>query len=211
MRRVDGPRPTLKEEVSGADASEEGRSADHRPAHERRRSRVAAITLALALSAASLLGLWLGFRAGPVDRDSGDAPQAGPVDLQPRVDAVVPVGPFPADVAVGEEAAWVSVPAQAPEQDDLVVRIDAVTNEVVARIPVEDYIEELAAGAGGVWGVGVQGTGPADLTFSVDRIDPATNGRELLSERWLRNDYATPRPTRSVRRLDRLSRFRVVG
>jgi DNA-binding beta-propeller fold protein YncE len=55
------------------------------------------------------------------------------------------------------------------------VRIDPLTNEVVARIPVEDYIEELAAGAGGVWGAAIQGTGPAHLTFSVDRIDPVTN------------------------------------
>lgn len=68
---------------------------------------------------------------------------------------------------------WVTVPAQEPEQDNLVVRVDSVTNEVVARIPIESYVEELAAGEGGVWGAGIQFNGRG--SFFVDRIDPATN------------------------------------
>ncbi len=132
------------------------------------------MALALTLSAASLTGLWLGFRSGPVDRSDREGTAGEPVDLQPRVTAVIPVGPYPKDVAVGEGAVWVSVPAQEPSQDDLVVRIDPGTNEVVARIPVDRSIAGLAAGAGGVWVVGVQGTGP-DPSFYVDRIDPATN------------------------------------
>jgi hypothetical protein len=131
-------------------------------------------TLALALATVTFIGLWWGFRPAPADRSGEEAAQE-PVDLDPRVKAVVPVGPYPADVAVGEGAVWVSVPEQQPEHNNLIVRIDPVTNEVVARIPVKDYVEELAAGAGAVWGAGFQGTGPADLTFSVDRIDPATN------------------------------------
>jgi hypothetical protein len=178
VRIEDELRRVLREEVSGVDAPEEAwRSIEHRlerRAPAPRRSRVAAIAVALTLSAASLAAVWLGFRSGPADRSGGEAIQE-PVDLQPRVTAVVPVGPQPTDVAVGEGGVWVSVPAQQPEQDDLIVRIDPVTNQVVARIPVEDYMEELAAGVGGIWGVGIQFNGPANPTFHVDRIDPITN------------------------------------
>jgi len=136
--------------------------------------RLLAATLALALAIVTFIGLWWGFRPTPADRSGEEAAQE-PVDLDPRVTAVVPVGPYPTDVAVGEGAVWVSVPAQQPEQDNLIVRIDPVTNEVVARIPMEGYVEEIATGAGGVWGVAIEGTGPADVSFSVDRIDPVTN------------------------------------
>jgi DNA-binding beta-propeller fold protein YncE len=177
VRLEDELRRALREEVSRVGSSEEAwRSIERRLGQgtpEHRGSRVATIALALTLSAASLSGLWWGFRSGPVDR-AGREVTPEPVDLQPRVSAVVAVGPYPVDVAVGEGAVWVSVPAQEPRQDNLLVRVDSVTNQVVARIPVENYIEELAAGAGGIWGLGVRGSGP-DLSFYVDRIDPATN------------------------------------
>jgi hypothetical protein len=174
VRLEDGLHRALSEHESG-EASEEARhSIEPRPGREGGGPRTAAIVVALALSMASLAGLWLGFRSGPVDRSAGNEAQE-PVDLQPRVTAVVPVGHYPQDVAVGEGAVWVSVPAQQPGQENLVVRIDPVTNEVVARIPVEGYVEEVAAGAGGVWGVGIQGNGPTNLTLNVERIDPATN------------------------------------
>jgi hypothetical protein len=132
--------------------------------------RLAVAALALTFSTASLVGLWLAFRSAPRDRLG-----SGPIDLDPRVTAVVPVGPFPQDLAVGEGAVWVGVPAQPPKQDrQLIVRIDPATNDVVARIPMDDYIEELAAGEGGVWGNAVAGTA-ADPAFSIVRIDPATN------------------------------------
>jgi DNA-binding beta-propeller fold protein YncE len=120
-----------------------------------------------------LAGLWLGFRERPVDQTGGQATEE-PVELQPRVTAVVPVGPHPQDVAVGEGAVWVSLPAQQPGEDTLVVRIDPITNEAVARIPVEGYIEELAAGEGGVWGAGAQFDG-GDFSPFLVRIDPASN------------------------------------
>ena len=143
------------------------------PTPTRGASRVVAISVALTLSAASLVGLWLGFRSTPIERTGGGAaPEL--VDVQPRVAAVVRVGPHPADVAVGEGAVWVSVPAQGPEQDNLVVRVDSVTNEVVATIVVDGYIEEIAAGAGGVWGAGIRFSGPGDSLY-VDRIDPTSN------------------------------------
>ena len=97
-----------------------------------------------------------------------------PVELQPRVTAVVPVGSHPQDVAVGEGAVWVSLPAQQPGEDSLVVRIDPITNEAVARIPVEGHVEELAAGEGGVWGAGARfDIGDFNPLRGSDR--PATN------------------------------------
>jgi len=174
LKLEDEPRHALSEEVTGDESSLEGRSIEHRPARERPGSRVAAIILAFALSAGSLAGLWLGFRAGPVDRGGGEAARAEPVNLQPRVSAVVPVGPYPADVAVGEGGVWVTVPAQRPEQDNLVVRIDPVTSEVMAPIPVDGYVEAIVAGEGGVWGGGVR-FGGGEFSPFVVRIDPATN------------------------------------
>jgi hypothetical protein len=167
-------RRALREGVSAVEASEEAWTAIERrlerAAPERPGRRVAIAALALTVSAASLVGLWLAFRSAPADR-LGDEP----IDLDPRVTAIVPVGPFPGDIAVGEGAVWVGLPAQPPEQDrQLIVRIDPDTNEVVAQIPMDDHIEELAAGEGAVWGNAVAGTA-ANPVFSVVRIDPATN------------------------------------
>ena len=162
----------LRHPLSEADSSVTS-EADQSPTKARRGSRIAAIALALTLSAASITGLWLGFRGRPVDRTAGQT-TGEPVELQPRVTAVVPVGPHPQDVAVGEGAVWVSLPAQQPGEDTLVVRIDPTTNEAVERIPVEGYVEELAAGEGGVWGAGVRFDG-GDFNPFVVRIDPATN------------------------------------
>jgi DNA-binding beta-propeller fold protein YncE len=164
----------LREGVSGIGASEEAWNAIERrlerQASGRSGRRFAVAALALSVSAASLIGLWLAFRSAPTDRLGGEH-----IDLDPRVTAVVPVGPFPGDLAVGEGAVWVGVPAQPPNQDrQLIVRIDAATNEIVARIPMDDYVEELAAGEGAVWGNAVAGTA-ADPVFSIVRIDPATN------------------------------------
>lgn len=129
--------------------------------------------MAFLVAAAGISVVWLAFRSGrPEQIEQG--PARGELVLEPRVTAVVPVGPNPRDIAVGEGAVWVSVPAQRADQNHLVVRIDPQANEVVAQIPVEDYLDELAAGEGGVWGVGVEGSGD-NVTLSVVRIDPATN------------------------------------
>lgn len=174
MRLEEELRRALREGVSGVGTSEEAWDEIERrltrEASGRLGRRVAVAALALTVSAASLVGLWLAFRFTPTNRLGGE-----PADLDPRVTAVVPVGPFPGDVAVGEGAVWVGVPAQPPEQDrQLIVRIDPATDEVVARIPMDDYIEELAAGEGGVWANAVAGTA-ANPVFSIVRIDPATS------------------------------------
>ena len=135
-------------------------------------SRIGAIALALALSAATCAGIWWGLRAVPSDR-VGDAPPRL-TSLDPHVVDVVSVGTEPADVAIGEDAGWVSVPAQGSDRESSVVRIDPVSNEVVSRVPVEGYIEEIAAGAGGVWVWGARFDSPGFSPYVV-RIDPASN------------------------------------
>jgi len=79
----------LRHPLSEADSSVTS-EADQSPTKARRGSRIAAIALALTLSAASITGLWLGFRERPVDRTAGQA-TGEPAELQPRVTAVVPV------------------------------------------------------------------------------------------------------------------------
>ena len=129
--------------------------------------------LALMVSLASVFGLWLVFHAASRDRIVGRS-----VDLSPRVTAVVPVGPSPGDLAVGEGAVWVAVPAAPPDQSQQqIVRIDPAMNEVVARITMDAYVGELAAGGGAIWASlieGLEGT-DADASFSLARIDPGTN------------------------------------
>jgi DNA-binding beta-propeller fold protein YncE len=175
--RVEDELPcALRESVSDVASSEDAwRSIDDRlskTATASRGSRIGAIALALTLSAATCAGIWWALRAVPHDRAGDARPQ--PTILDPHVADVVPVGPEPADVAVGEGAVWVSVPAQASGQESSVVRINPVTSEVVSRIPVDGYIEEIAAGAGGVWVWGAQFDGPG-LSPYVVRIDPASN------------------------------------
>lgn len=113
-----------------------------------------------------------GVQAGAADKSGEEAAQEQ-VDLDPRVTAVVPVGPYPTDVAVGEGAVWVAVPEQQPDQDNLIVRIDPVTNEVVARIP--DVSGPLAVGEGALWGVDHAGARAGPEGSTLLRIDPATN------------------------------------
>jgi WD40 repeat protein len=165
-------REELRRSLSETDQSVDSTAAQSQD-KERRGSRIGAIALALLLSAASVAGLWFEFRTSPVDRTHEGA-TGEPIELQPHVAAVVPVGPHPADIAVGEGAVWVSVPAQRTGEDNLVVRIDAITNEVVARTRVEGYVEELAAGEGGVWGAGSRFPG-GDFSPFLVRIDPASN------------------------------------
>jgi len=92
--------------------------------------------------------------------------------LSPRVTATIPVGSFPRDIAVGAGAIWVSVndfTEGEPETHSL-VRIDPVTNEIVATIPV-GTASNLAVGSDAVWTIDSFDK-PQD---TVVRIDPATN------------------------------------
>jgi hypothetical protein len=106
----------------------------------------------------------------------GDPPQparrgpSGAVD--PRVTATIPVGPFPANVAAGEGAIWVTVNDPNPPEEWWVARIDPASNEVTDRIQTLEG-QDVAVGAGSVWVTGWEReTGPVLL-----RIDP--QGREV--------------------------------
>lgn len=137
-------------------------------------SRLFVAGVALVLAALSFIGLWRVFSRPARDDGIGDETVQQPVDLEPAVTAVISVGPQPTDVAIGAGAVWVSVPAHEPHHEGRVVRIDPATNEVVARIPVEEYVEEIAASEGSVWGNAIEWAagGP---TFSLVRIDAGTN------------------------------------
>jgi YVTN family beta-propeller protein len=91
----------------------------------------------------------------------------------PLVSATVKVSDSPdwnaGGIAVGEGAVWVSV--QGSGQNAYVARIDPVTNEVIARIPVNSSPWDIAAGAGSVWGTGYG----ENNSGSLQRIDPASN------------------------------------
>lgn len=167
-----------------SDVRESGLTSEHRSATRRGRSvpeslepnsahRLFVAGVALVLAAFAFIGVWRGFRPARIDRISDEAVQQ-PIDLDPAVAAVVSVGPQPTDVAIGEGAVWVSMPAHEPSRDHLIVRVDPATNEVVARIPVEEYVEEIAAGEGGVWGNAIEWA-KGDPTFSLVRIDAVTN------------------------------------
>lgn len=81
-------------------------------------------------------------------------------DLKPTVS--IDIGGNPRDIAFGFGAVWVADPGTGS-----LIRVDPVTNAVVARIAVGG-VRAIAAGAGAVWTAN-----PAD--DRVLRIDPATN------------------------------------
>lgn len=131
-------------------------------------SHVALAVFVLGLTAGTVTWLWIAFRPDPFVRPA--SPDVSSYDLQPRVSATVDVGLFPSNVAIGQGDVWAAVPAQDPESPDAVIRIDSVTNEVAATIPVEGA-GDIGAGAGAVWVVGVADDGGA----AVQRINPQTN------------------------------------
>jgi len=94
----------------------------------------------------------------------------------------IPVGDFPNAIATGAGAVWVSAhPADGPPYE--LVRLDPVTGDVVARIPVPD-LPPWEVGGGGlvalrdaVWVAGAvrPAGGSACCHAIVFRVDPATN------------------------------------
>jgi len=119
----------------------------------------------------------------------GDPPQparrgpSGAVD--PRVTATIPVGPFPANVAAGEGAIWVTVNDPNPPEKWWVARIDPASNEVTDRIETSEG-QDVAVGAGSVWVTGWEReAGPVLLRIDpqsrevADRIDLSCCGQHI--------------------------------
>jgi hypothetical protein len=81
----------------------------------------------------------------------------------------------PNQVAVTDEAVWVTASTGYPEQG-LVIRIDPATNQVVARIDVPGDPRDLVAGRDGVWVVSLtHWTACCVGGGTLYRIDAATN------------------------------------
>jgi DNA-binding SARP family transcriptional activator/streptogramin lyase len=73
------------------------------------------------------------------------------------------VGPGPTGVAITDEAVWV-----AHFWNDELWRLDPVTKEIEARIPLEQGPYDVQAGLGSVWVTSVDGR-------TITRVDPETN------------------------------------
>ncbi len=138
--------------------------------------RLSAAAVALTVAAA---GTTLAIRAFLGEGDSrpsssGRIPAATP--LEPHVTETVEIGPQPLAVAAGEGAVWALVlfPDEPPHVR--LVRIDPVTNQVVAETPVGASGEDLAVGLGSVWvSTYRRSEGPLLL-----RVDVSTN--EVIAE-----------------------------
>ena len=86
-------------------------------------------------------------------------------------------------IAADDQAVWVEVIQDRSDQGQQnlasLVRIDPLTNEVVATFPLDGlsgYDDEVAIGAGAVWVAGVNLTGPSEERGAdLVRIDPTTN------------------------------------
>jgi hypothetical protein len=171
MRLEEELRAALKDGASGIRVSDEAWASIQRRLGHRTSggpvSRAAVIAVAFALSAASVVGLWLSFRSDGLQPSPGQTSE-----LSPRVTATIPVGSFPRDVAVGAGAVWVSVNdfTEGEPETHSVVRIDPVTNQIVATIPVATA-GNLDVGSDALWTIDSVDE-PQD---TVVRIDPATN------------------------------------
>ncbi len=125
-------------------------------------------TIAIPADTASLLTEYVSFDGLAVDEQAvwvaGDAYGRTVWKVDPAGGRVTPIAlPFiPAGIAAGAGGVWVT-----SLLDDKVVRIDPVSNRVLATIPVGRGASAIAVGLGSVW--------VADsLADAVSRIDPRT-------------------------------------
>jgi hypothetical protein len=170
-------RSALHGRVDAVQPRDEALSSIQRGVERRaRRQRVArvisATVAAFAIGIGAFVGLQAVFRPASEERIGGTA--SPPATIGPHVSATVPVGPFPAAVAVGEGSVWATV--QGNDQcDGRIVRIDPATNDVVASLPVDGYPNQIAASAGAVWVQGSFCDGQRASKAALLRIDPSTN------------------------------------
>jgi DNA-binding beta-propeller fold protein YncE len=101
-----------------------------------------------------------------------------PSALVPTLAAEIPIGQG-TSLLYAEGSLWVSELAD-NDGGGYILRIDATTNEVIARIPVAAVPSwevgggGLAFGAGSIWVIGSRFTG-AESTTLVQRVDPTSN------------------------------------
>lgn len=91
------------------------------------------------------------------------------IDLTAQVTGRIRLGGIPGSVAASAGSVWVTT-YNYEDGQAAVVRIDSITNEVVATIPIDDIAYNLAVGSGAVWVP--TGTQPS---VELLRIDASTN------------------------------------
>jgi hypothetical protein len=140
----------------------------HPPSAPRRGVTVLVATVLAIVSFAILV---FAFRAGPPPDES-----VGAGHFSVKVGSPIQVGDGPNAVAAGAGGVWVSaLPADGPPYD--LIRLDPVTGDVEARIPVPS-LTTWEVGGGGLIALpdGVWVTGAVDPRRAiVFRVDPATN------------------------------------
>jgi hypothetical protein len=139
----------LRREVVGAHAAHRHSSTRTR---RRRRRPVLAGALALAVAAAAIV---VAYRSLPAPEQT----------TGPHIVTVLRIGGSPADGVVAAGSLWVT-----DFDGRQVVRIDPARRKVIARIPLGEPIDRIAAGEGSVWARGQVG----DVT-RIWRIDPAAD------------------------------------
>jgi hypothetical protein len=106
---------------------------------------------------------------------------AEPASVEVRVTTTHGVAEFPSAVAAGEGGVWVTAPRNDGSTGGDLVRLDPLSGQVVARIPVRaapgwDFGGAgLTVAEGSVWVVDSVGSGPACCHAFVTRVDPSTD------------------------------------
>lgn len=129
-----------------------------------RNRRLLAASVALALAATTLSGLWAAFRLGSESRP------AAPVVPEPRIAAEIPLPGPPGPTAVAFGHLWIAIP-RTGQTPGAVVAIDPATNEIVRTVTGVSSPVDVAAGPDALF------VFDAD-TQTVIRVDPASGTPE---------------------------------
>jgi dipeptidyl aminopeptidase/acylaminoacyl peptidase len=104
-----------------------------------------------------------------------------PASVEVRVTTTTGVAEFPSAVAAGEGGIWATAPRNDGSTEGDLVRIDAATGRIVARIPVRSLPgwefggAGLAVGGGYVWTIGETGRGSGCCDALITKVDPSTD------------------------------------
>jgi glutamine cyclotransferase len=135
--------------------------------------RVAIAVLAVAIASAGI-GFAMVRLAEPAP-ESSPASSIEPLAVHAEITATIDTGkPFPEGVAVGEDAIWVAT--RSADQSGDVIRLDPVSGEIIARIPVSSLPGWEFGGAGITTGLGyVWVLGNEEDGLVLHQIDPASD------------------------------------